>query len=371
MNLSRKAWTVGWRLALCALLMLWVFHAIFTQEGRDWTLRQGGDWDALGRTEQWRMAWQRGPLELWQTMRLLEPGAALVSLLAMGLTVLLGVVRWRLVMRGLGLELSFMRAAEISLVAHFFNSFLLGSTGGDLLKAYYAARETHHQKAEAVVTVFVDRLIGLFAMLLFAGVMMLPNLGLVAGHGRISALALLILGMLAGCSLVAALAFWGGLSRPWPQARGWLRRLPKGELLERCLEACRRLGRDRMLLARALGISLALNAAAVFQIWALVRGLGLNVSPVVLLVIVPMIICVAALPITPSGLGVRENLYVLLLSVPAIQIPPTLALSVSLLAYAGSLCWSLVGGVGYAFLRESQQLAAVTQPPRSSGDDDT
>ena len=41
---------------------------------------------------------------------------------------------------------------------------LLGSTGGDLLKAYYAARESHHKKTEAVVTVFVDRLIGLFSM---------------------------------------------------------------------------------------------------------------------------------------------------------------------------------------------------------------
>ena len=42
-------------------------------------------------------------------------------------------------------------------------------------EAYYAARETHHKKTEAVVTVFVDRLIGLWAMLLFASLMILPN----------------------------------------------------------------------------------------------------------------------------------------------------------------------------------------------------
>ena len=53
-------------------------------------------------------------------------------------------------------------------MAQFFNAFLLGSTGGDLLKAYYAARETHHRKTEAVVTVLVDRLIGLFSMLALA-----------------------------------------------------------------------------------------------------------------------------------------------------------------------------------------------------------
>ena len=47
--------------------------------------------------------------------------------------------------------------------------------GGDLMKAYYAARETHHKKTEAVTAVFVDRLVGLWAMLLFAGAMMLLN----------------------------------------------------------------------------------------------------------------------------------------------------------------------------------------------------
>src|SRR5207237_10222498 len=118
----------------------------------------------------------------------------------MGLTILLGVVRWHSVLKAQGLALPMGRATEISLVAHFFNSFLLGSTGGDLMKAYYAARETHHKKTEAVVTVFVDRLLGLWAMLLFAGLMMLPNLTLLFIHSQYRSLALLLLAMLAACS---------------------------------------------------------------------------------------------------------------------------------------------------------------------------
>ena len=111
-----------------------------------------------------------------------------LSLGLMGATIVLGVFRWRMVLRVHGLDLSVGRAAEISFVAHFFNSFLLGSTGGDLLKAYYAARETHHKKTEAVVTVIVDRLLGLFAMLLFACLMMPPNLALLRAHKRLAAL---------------------------------------------------------------------------------------------------------------------------------------------------------------------------------------
>jgi hypothetical protein len=70
---------------------------------------------------------------------------------------------------------------------------------------------------------------------------------------------------------------------------------------------------------------------------------------------------VSALPITPSGLGVRENLYVLMLAVPEINVSATRALSLSLLAYAGSLFWSLIGGVVYVSLKERHHLDEVTR----------
>ena len=72
--------------------------------------------------------------------------------------------------------------------------------------------------------------------------------------------------------------------------------------------------------------------------------------------------CISALPITPSGLGVRENLYVLMLTVPEINVDPTRALSLSLLAYAGSLFWSILGGVVYLSRRERDHLAEIAAP---------
>jgi hypothetical protein len=262
-----------------------------------------------------------------------------------------------MVLRVPGLDLPVSRATEISFVAHFFNSFLLGSTGGDLMKAYYAARETHHKKTEAVLTVLVDRLIGLWAMLLFAALMMLPNISLLFAHERLRAVAVLILVMMIGCSVIVGLAFWGGVSRAWSGARSWLRRLPKGEWLEGLLESCRQFGREPFFLSRTLGLSMLLNAVCVLQVMVLSWGLELHISPVALFVIVPMIICISAIPITLGGLGVRENLYVLMLAAPAINVPGTSALSLSLLAYAGSLFWSLVGGMVYLMYKERHHLA--------------
>jgi uncharacterized membrane protein YbhN (UPF0104 family) len=76
----------------------------------------------------------------------------------------------------------------------------------------------------------------------------------------------------------------------------------------------------------------------------------------VLLLIVPAIICISALPITPSGIGVRENLYVWLLGATAIGIEAKAALSLSLLAFAGSLLWSLIGGAVYLAFRSRHSL---------------
>jgi uncharacterized membrane protein YbhN (UPF0104 family) len=189
--------------------------------------------------------------------------------------------------------------------------------------------------------------------------MMIPVRGLLASEERLEALALVVGLMLAGCSLVVVLSFWGGISRGWPSARGWLRRLPKGELLERSLEACRRFGQEPAFLVRSLVLSTFINILCVAQLYTLAQGLGLDVRPAILFAIVPMIISISALPITPSGLGVRENLFVLMLTVPQIHLEATKALSLSLLAYAGFLIWSVVGGFVYLGLRESQHLAEV------------
>ncbi len=339
--------------------MAWIFGKICLSEGQASAQRHGLVWQKLTAREQWQFAWAHGPPHLWHTLTLVHPLSFVMSVVLMGVIICLGILRWRMVLRVHGLELSWGRAAEISFVAHFFNSFLLGATGGDLMKAYYAARETHHKKTEAVVTVFVDRLIGLWAMLLFAACMMLPNLSLLFAHGRLSAPAGLILAMLFVCSVLVGLAFWGGVSKRWAGARVWLRRLPKGSWLERSLDSCREFGRARYFLIRTLAVSMILNALCVVQIMILARGLDLAIPAVALFAIVPIVICISALPITPSGLGVRENLFVLMLAAPALGVPRTAALSLSLLAYAGSLFWSLVGGLVYTAFKGRHHLGGA------------
>ncbi len=361
----RKVWSVLWRLGLAGLLMAWAFHAIFHYQCRTVLRLQGIDLDALPRVDRWIQVWKLGPSQLAGTVLRVQPGWLAVSILLWGVGITLGAWRWLLVLRSQGLELGIRRTLEISLVAHFFNSFLLGSTGGDVLKAYYAARVTRHLKTEAVTTVFLDRVLGLFAMLVFASVMIVANLPMVTAYWRTLALAAVILSMTAAAGGVLLVSLRGGVSNVLPGARKWLQRLPKADLLERGLGACRALGRNPGLLLRSFAISIVLTVVCVYQLQTLAWGYGHDAPLRPMLLFVPAVICISALPVTPSGLGVRDNLYLYLLSLPEVGIDPDSAVAISLVAYAGGLVWTALGGVLYILMRRETELAEAVAENRA------
>ena len=103
------------------------------------------------------------------------------------------------------------------------------------------------------------------------------------------------------------------------------------------------------------------NVVLVAHFYVLTLGFHQQVPVIALAAIVPVVTSISALPITPSGLGVRENLYVWMLAVPTLGVPAAQALLLSLVGYAGSLVWSLVGGVIYLTLKQKQHLTEITQ----------
>tara|TARA_Y100000766_G_scaffold281691_1_gene293638 strand:- start:232 stop:1317 length:1086 start_codon:yes stop_codon:yes gene_type:complete len=346
------------KLAICLILVAWILYTVFAGEAENGLKLEGRNWAELSLVEKFRESWTKGPSSLWKTTSNVELGWLMISLIFMGFTIVIGVIRWRIVLSVQGLKFSFRRAMGISLVAHFFNSFLLGATGGDLLKAYFASEETSHKKVETITTVAVDRLLGLFSMLLFCSILALINWDVVISEKRFMAVMLLVLSMLFLSGMFMMLSFWGGPTNSRLKFELFLKKLPKGASLVRCIEACRSYGEKPSFLPRVLGWSMLLNFACVMQILALGLGLGLDMGShlLVIMLIVPAVICISALPITPSGIGIRENLYVALLSSTAIGIDQKAALSLSILAFAGSLLWSLVGGIVYFFFRSKNTL---------------
>lgn len=357
------------RLIAGAGLMAWIFHAIFMFEAQQ-AVKMGkipeDQWEAMSRVERWQVAWTRGPTQLVNTAAQVEPAALGLSLLVMGAILLVGIARWRMVLRAQGLHLPWSRAIEIGLVSHFFNSFLLGSTGGDVMRAIYTARETHHKKTEAVVTVFADRILGVWALLLFGCAMMVPQFSLIQVHRNLRLSCWAVLALTVVCSGVVLVALRGGISRGWQGARAFLRKLPAGPALEKSLDACRQFGREPLFVTRVFGFSMVLNLLCVLHVQVLANGLRMSLDPWLTALIVPVITVLIAFPITPNGIGLRENLFVYLLwCPPVLTVAPASAFSLSLLAYGGSLAWSLVGGVCYLTFRKKHHLAELAARAQS------
>lgn len=350
------------RFAVASLLLAAIFHVIFCNEAQLQLSHRSGFWDGLSRWEQRRLAWQLGPAGLWKTARHLDLVSLLGAFGLCGVPIFLGALRWRKALFVQGLEVSAMETCRISLVAHFFNAFLLGSTGGDVVKAWYAAKLTHHKRAEAATTVFVDRVLGTAALLLFAAAMIpfcwragvpAPGVALFLAYHRFEGVALLLIGMLAATGIALGIGFYSDALAVDSRLSRLAGRLPWGESIVRALAACRAFGRARYFMLAVAGYSLVINIAIVATFLCLAHGLHLPVPSAVLWFVVPAVVCVSALPITPSGLGVREHLFVLLLTVPAFpEVKHAEALSLSLLGYSVNLAWSAVGGVVYLFFPE-------------------
>ena len=53
------------------------------------------------------------------------------------------MVRWKWLLDARGMRLPLRRVFTLYFVGHFFNSFLLGATGGDVVKAWFVSRDLH------------------------------------------------------------------------------------------------------------------------------------------------------------------------------------------------------------------------------------
>lgn len=82
--------------------------------------------------------------------------------------ILLQFYRWYLLVRAVDLPFTVRNALRLGFVGYFYNIFLPGAIGGDLVKAWFIARDHPTRKPVAVATVLIDRLLGLFGLVLLA-----------------------------------------------------------------------------------------------------------------------------------------------------------------------------------------------------------
>jgi len=93
--------------------------------------------------------------------------AFFVQLFAVSLT----FIRWRWLVRTLGLECSFREVFRLGFLGLMLNLAPLGIVGGDAVKAVLIAQRNPDYKSQAVASVFIDRFVGLLVMFICGAIL--------------------------------------------------------------------------------------------------------------------------------------------------------------------------------------------------------
>lgn len=278
-----------------------------------------------------------------------------LACLCFGVAAMFGAVRWWFLIRIQSIVLPLRVVAILTLIGQFFNSFMFGAVGGDVVKALYLYRYAPGQKTHATLSVLIDRALGLF-ILLCGSLLVLPW-QLRSLHGTDAANAALVaLIVVFGLMVAGGLAlFFTPFHRAPARLQALWRRVPHHRIAELVVTGFRQHGTAPGLTLGAFAAGIAVTLVLIAGGYCIALGIGLPVSYLQLLIIITVAICVTSLPISIGGHGVREGIFVLMFAAfGAIALErggSENAILFSVLFFAIPLVWSLVGGVLYLTFR--------------------
>jgi len=286
-------------------------------------------------------------------VRTADKWALATALAISGGTLCLLSLRWWIILLIQKIHLPLSRLIGLNLIGQFFSAFLPGSTGGDVVRVYYLIRQVPERKALATLSIVVDRIFGLVALLLVTAIALPSQLAILDRdpHTRQIAFSLYLILALGG--IIGLLALYAPIHLLPPVFhRLWLR-IPGRSLITEIFHGGRAYGRSIPLSLGALSLGCVVHLVNFSASWFIMRALGLEVDFFSAVIMMAIIITAISLPISISGFGVREGLFILLFTLygligdkPGMR-GSEYAIATSLLYYSLYFFWSLVGGLVY------------------------
>jgi hypothetical protein len=216
------------------------------------------------------------------------------------------ILRWNLLVRAIGLSFTVRQTLRAGFLAYLANLLPLGLVAGDSLKAVMLIHSNPRRKTEAIASVLVDRVLGLYALLLLAAVasLLLPakqlsSLG-ATERAAIMRLCWCVQAVAIGSSAFLAVMLIPGMT----QSRLWdrLEHTPViGTILHKLVIAMRAYRSRLDLLAVAIGVSFIVHLSYIAAIMLMTVSIGISAEhrpPLAsIFVIVPPSMIAGALPI--------------------------------------------------------------------------
>jgi uncharacterized protein (TIRG00374 family) len=245
--------------------------------------------------------------------------------------------RWQALLASKGIHEPLGWLTKLYFVGYAAGQVLPTSIGGDAVRIAAHARRRPDAKGEAAGAVLMERVLG------SAGTLVLVAVGLVLAIGRYDNIQLLIWFELAFVVFVLGLfaLLFSRRTNAWLQERGGSRRLARA--FRSVWLALHGYREKTGVLWLVLAVTVGLQFARIIAIWLCGEAVGLNISPLVYIVMGPLLFLVMMVPFTINGLGVREAFFIAFLA--RFDVSADAAFATGFLFYAVTVATSIPGGV--------------------------
>lgn len=287
----------------------------------------------------WQLGGEMNPATLlgWVTPSALAwlAGAGLLLVFSY----VLSTLRWMQVTRSLGLRSRFDTLLSHSLAGQFVSNALPTTIGGDVVRISRLSKNTGDSPG-SFSSVVLDRLTGwiVLPLITLLGLLLNPSLRELGTQTRL--VVAVALGTLVLLILVLYAADHRLLGGRFRNREGWQRFVAAIHL------GLGSLRRRPMAVASVVAVGFVYQFVLVLSAFMAAQALGIAVGLTALMVFFPIVLIAQVMPISIAGLGVREFMFVFLLS--AVGVPDQQALALGLLVWILTVATSLLGVPAYA-----------------------
>lgn len=250
-----------------------------------------------------------GKLNFTALGRMLTPAYAILGLGLVFFNFYFASERWRVLVLSQRIQANSWPTFKLSMIGAFFNFAMPGGVGGDVVKAYYFAKENPGSRVTAATSVLMDRVLGLFAMVIMALVVMLYDLDHVWNEGTLRTLFYVIVALFLAFTVGLALVFSGTLYEKG-LLKALLSKLPLGEKLNKLYESMHLYGKNLRRILLILLLSVISQTCCIFFLILAGYAAGFADVPVkTYFLVAPLGFMATAIPISPAGVGVGQAAF--------------------------------------------------------------
>lgn len=286
----------------------------------------------------WMVA--QGHLDIHDFDLLLDPKWAIILWLVAGLNILAVNWRWSVLLAVKKFPSSIKTTFPLTLIGMFFNYAVPGAVGGDMVKAFYLAKDHPQRKMQSFSTILLDRLIGLYAMSWLAVFSLFLDVELILSNNKLKLLGLGIILATLVQTILFAISFSGLL-------RAKLQFLQKIKVIHKLYEVVHSYREHREALIKTFALSLLSQLVSIFFLWLV--GVALHETSIPLstfLFAAPIGFVISSLPISPAGIGVGQVAFLILFQLHSGQQTQLGQISISILQLE-MFVWGLIGAFFY------------------------